>query len=157
MMRARCAASVWAPATRRIKQKNIAEIFRTDGEAAFRDLEAAELAATPAAGWIVAAGGGIVLRPENRLRLSKDWCAWLVADAETLAARISGDSNRPALTGLSPRDEVAALLAARSPLYEEVARARFEAFGRPPAAVADEIAEAFRSALPRFGERAGSR
>ena len=124
--------------------RSVREIFAADGEPAFRTLEAAEFAAVPEDDWIVATGGGIVLRPENRARLARAWCVWLVADLDALVRRTAGDGNRPALTSLPPREEAAALLAARTPLYQEVARRRFVADGRTPAAVADDIAAAFR-------------
>ena len=105
--------------------KSIREIFHDDGEAAFRDLESGILAVLRGnAGAVVATGGGIVLREENRRILREDgFVVWLTADAATLWTRIERDAStaerRPALTtgGL---DEVRQLLAIREPLYRQV-------------------------------------
>lgn len=109
--------------------KTIKEIFETDGEAAFRDLEAAvlnDLLAGPAA--VLSLGGGVVLRETNRAALKRHDgpTVYLHADAETLHARIHADpntaANRPALTHLGGGvDEIARLLEQRLPLYREVA------------------------------------
>jgi shikimate kinase len=93
----------------------------------FRDRETAILAELASLDrHIVATGGGVVLRPANRLLLHTPgaFVAWLTADAETLWQRISGDpattERRPALYGGGP-EEVARVLAEREGLYREVA------------------------------------
>ena len=103
--------------------RTIPEIFSADGEERFRELEVAALVAALASGpAVVATGGGIVLRPENRARLcGAGLVVWLTAPAGVLHARIAGDENRPALTALGPLEEITELLARREPLYREVA------------------------------------
>ncbi|GIV98421.1 MAG: hypothetical protein KatS3mg057_3078 [Herpetosiphonaceae bacterium] len=103
--------------------RSIAEIFSSDGEEAFRDLEAAALtraiAGEPA---VIATGGGIVLREDNR-RLLRDscWTVWLKAALEYLARRVESDtSERPLLRG-GAAARLAALLAEREPLYAAIA------------------------------------
>ena len=125
--------------------RTIAEIFVTEGEAGFRDREAAalaELAHRP--DHVIATGGGIVLRPESRLRLSESgYCAWLTAPAETLWDRIRADiatpARRPALTGLSPLDEIRHVLATREPLYRSVAHQSIPTDRQSPEAVVSAI------------------
>ena len=66
---------------------------------------------------------------------------WLTAPADVLFARLAADpgtaGRRPALTPLDGLAEVVALLAAREPLYREVADAVIDAGGPSPEAVAN--------------------
>lgn len=104
----------------------IAEIFETRGEAYFRQLEAAvlqELAAPDAPRRIVATGGGIVGRRQNRILLRQlGYVVWLQAPVAVIEARTSRNSERPLLAKNSkPRQKIERLLAARTPLYHEIA------------------------------------
>jgi shikimate kinase len=129
--------------------KSIAEIFAHEGEAGFRDREAAalaELCALPAG--VIATGGGAVLREANRRLLkSAGFVAWLTGAPEVLAARLEADpataGRRPNLTALGGRDEVRALLAAREPLYREVAHIAVATDSLSPEAVASAILTAW--------------
>ena len=124
--------------------RSIRRIFEEDGEAAFRRMEAElleELARCQRC--VIATGGGVVLREDNRQRLRESGCVvWLDADAATLWRRVQGDAataeRRPNLTvgGLA---EVEQLLRVRAPLYRECAQLRVESAGRPPEAVVEEI------------------
>jgi shikimate kinase len=104
--------------------KSIAAIVAQEGWEKFRDHEAAALAATPALlpdGGIVATGGGIVLRPENRdLLRSAGATLYLAAPPAVLAKRLARSRNpeqRPPLTGQDILSEIAAIAAERHPLY----------------------------------------
>jgi shikimate kinase len=113
------------------------------GEAAFRDAESAALERILAGErcLVLATGGGAVLRPENRalLRARGGTVAYLQAPAEALQARLRHSAgHRPSLTGAPVADEVPALLAARDPLYREIAVAVVDAT-RGTALVADEL------------------
>lgn len=127
--------------------RTIADIFRTDGEPAFRDLEAAvlaDLAARP--NLVVATGGGVILRPTNReLLRASGFVAWLRAAPETVWARLQGDpttaARRPNLAS-GGRQEIIDLMAAREPFYRETADAGFDAAASPDA-VADAILAAW--------------
>lgn len=107
--------------------KTIPEIFATEGEAAFRDLETKVLAAlADRPNSVVALGGGAILSPENRAQIARSGrCVWLQATPETLAARIAADEAegpvRPSLTGKSPVEEVAEVLASRIDQYASAA------------------------------------
>jgi shikimate kinase len=124
--------------------QTIRAVFAEEGEAGFREREAAvleELCRRPRC--VVATGGGVVLRPENRQRLKEaGLVVWLTADAETIWARLQQDAataeRRPALTigGLA---EVRELLAAREPLYRASAHWAVDTVGRTPEVVADLI------------------
>ena len=128
----------------RIAGTTIEAIFAEQGEAAFRDVECDTLAQTmakPPA--VLATGGGIVLRDENRDRLRGATVVWLQASVETIVARVTADTDndRPALTRRSLRDEVSHVLAERTPLYQDVANDAIDTeYLNSPAAVANEIA-----------------
>ena len=102
----------------------IPEIFRHGGEEAFRRAEAevlAELVARPLP-LVLAGGGGVVTRDENRRTLAgRTTVVWLRASVEFLAGRVD-PTHRPLLAAAAdPAEALAALLAAREPLYAEVA------------------------------------
>ena len=112
--------------------KSIAAIFADDGEPAFRDLESQTLAAlaeraeTEHGRLIIAAGGGAVLREENRRVICEAGpVVWLTADVETILARVAADETtagrRPNLTTGGGEAEVRQLLDARTPLYRQCA------------------------------------
>ena len=128
----------------------IAGIFAAEGEPGFRDRESAALVAASAEPpSVIATGGGIILRPENRAALRETgWVAWLTAPAEDLWARIQADATtaarRPKLAG-GGFDEVTKLLAVREPLYRDVADSRVETAGLSPDAVAAAILAAWNS------------
>ncbi|MFL5800726.1 MAG: shikimate kinase [Roseiflexaceae bacterium] len=125
--------------------REIAHIFAVEGEARFRDMEAAALRqALEGPPAVVATGGGIVLRAENRTLLrERAFVVWLDAPTAALVARLQAhDEERPLLQG----DAVArleALRAARAALYAEVAVLRVETGGRTAEAVCEEVMRAF--------------
>src|SRR5947209_15995625 len=101
--------------------RSIRQIFAEDGEAGFRDQEAlvlAELARQHKQ--VVATGGGIVLRPENRGLLKAGKVVWLCAPADVLWQRLEQDATtlqrRPNLAqgGVA---EIEDLLRLRAPHY----------------------------------------
>lgn len=101
----------------------IADLFRVEGEAAFRAREAALLARCLAAdGQVVATGGGAVLAAANRRQLREHGLvAWLQADPGTQLRRLEGCRDRPLLEGADRQARLRALAAERDPLYREVA------------------------------------
>jgi shikimate kinase len=129
--------------------RSIRQVFAEEGEAGFRDKEAAVLEELCGRRrHVIATGGGAVLRPENRARLrAAGLVVWLTADAPTIWERLRRDAltaeRRPALTvgGLA---EVEELLRAREALYREVAHLAVATVGRSPA----EVAEAVLALLP---------
>ena len=134
----------------------VAAIFAAEGEAAFRDLEEAVLGDLAGEGSLVlATGGGAVLRASNRAALRRlGFVAWLDAPPEVLADRLRADpTERPALTAAGTLAEVAAVLAARAPLYRAVADAVIDTAGRTPAQVAAAVLDARAAALAGRGDR----
>ena len=109
--------------------RSITQIFADHGEAYFRDLETAaldELAGSPP-GLVLATGGGIILREENRATLHRIGpVVWLDARPDLLFERVSRNRKRPLLHNDDPRGTFDALLAARRPIYEAAADLRVD-------------------------------
>ena len=124
----------------------IPEIFAREGEAGFRQLEAAVL--NQIASWhslVVATGGGVVTRPENWGQLHQGVVIWLDAPEALLLERLSGDPTpRPLLQADDPAARLQALVAERRPLYAQ-ADLHIVQDGRP----ADQVAAQILEALPR--------
>jgi shikimate kinase/3-dehydroquinate synthase len=125
---------------RRIERRagrTIAEIFRDEGEEAFRAMEQEEaLALSRLRDRVVAAGGGAFARPETRVLLQQGaLTVWLRCDLERILTRVPADGSRP-LAG--NRDILRALLAEREPSYR-MADVAVEASAGTPREVADRI------------------
>jgi shikimate kinase len=126
--------------------QSIREIFGAGGEPAFRDLEAAVLAdLMDQDKRVLALGGGVVLRPENRALIgqAKNCIVWLQADAKTLERRINTDTatsqRRPNLTSSGGLAEIEHLLATREPLYRECAHFAVDTEGQSPEQIAAQV------------------
>lgn len=133
----------------------IGEFVGRHGEPAFRDVEAAVLAELlDVADGVLATGGGVVLRPENRtlLRGRGRPVVWLRVSAAVARVRIAADpataARRPALTGTDPLAEVDAAITSRAPLYRECADLVVDVDAASPVAVAAEILAALAAAAP---------
>lgn len=130
--------------------RSVREIWRADGEAAFRRMEsdalAVALASSPAA--VISAAGGVVLDPANRAALidSDAVVVWLRARPDTLFARVraADDEHRPLLDD-DPGGTLERMHDERGPLYEEVATTVIDVDDRTPDAVAAEIVAAVSS------------
>lgn len=98
-------------------------IFELEGEAGFRDREAALIRElVQRQDIILATGGGAVLRQENREALSQHGAViYLKASVDDLYERTRHDKNRPLLQIADPRAKLAELFAQRDPLYREIA------------------------------------
>lgn len=122
---------------------SIPELWRREGEGAFRELEAAaveRLSGESGGPRVVATGGGVVLRADNvEAMRSSGTVVWLDAPAEVLLQRVAGGEGRPLLAGGPER--LSALLAARRALYETAGHHRVQTAGRSPEEVAQEVAE----------------
>jgi shikimate kinase len=98
-------------------------IFEIEGEAGFRQRESRLLAELLGeSGIIIATGGGIVLDPANRTRLSEHGTViYLNAPPHILWERTRRDRSRPLLQTENPRERIEELYRQRDPLYREVA------------------------------------
>ncbi|MEW6441098.1 MAG: shikimate kinase [bacterium] len=124
--------------------KRIPEIVAESGWEAFRTLES-EITACYADkdGWIIDAGGGVVLRGENVRRLRRRGVlVWLTAAPAVLCGRIRDGTERPALKeGKTFLEEVEEVLAERTPLYAAAAHLTVETGALQPEAVAARVLE----------------
>ena len=120
--------------------RTIPQIFEHSGEGHFRDLEHRALldALDGAGGRVIACGGGIVVRPENRERLKAVPAVFLREDLGVLYERTRG-TGRPLRA--ARREDFERRYAERLPLYEEVTDLEVAVRGRPPQVVAEEIAQ----------------
>lgn len=104
-------------------QVRIPMIFELEGEAGFREREAAvlaELVRIP--GIVLATGGGAVLREDNRSALrSHGIVIYLHASIPVLFERTRHTKGRPLLQVADPMQRLAELYRARDPLYRETA------------------------------------
>jgi shikimate kinase len=103
--------------------KSISDIFTSDGEPAFRELEENAVAAGLAEhDGVLALGGGAVLSARTRERLAGHVVLFLNVGMTAGIQRTGLSTARPLLSGVNPRATFKALLDARLPLYREVAR-----------------------------------
>lgn len=72
---------------------------------------------------IIDTGGGLILKEENvQILHANGKIFWLTASVETIISRISGDTQRPSLSGTkSFVEEVQEILAERTPKYQAAA------------------------------------
>ena len=119
--------------------RRIAEIFAHSGEEHFRNLERRALAAAldDKGELVVACGGGVIIRRENRDKLKETVTVFLREDLGVLYDRTRGAS-RPLRA--ASREEFERRYTGRLPYYEEVADLEVPIRGRPPEEVAEEIA-----------------
>jgi shikimate kinase len=122
--------------------RSISEIFVTDGEPVFRQLEEAEVAGALARNGVLALGGGAVLSERTRNRIHGRRVVFLSVGMAEGVRRTGLSTARPLLAGLNPRATFAALLNARLPLYREVAAVEVATDGRRPDEVAEEVLDA---------------
>ena len=137
--------------------KPVSDIFISDGEPAFRDLE--RTAVTQALDHhpgIVSLGGGAVLDPQTRQRLAGHRVVYLQTGFAAAVRRVGLDTPRPLLLG-NPRGRLRELLAERLPIYEPLARITVVTDDRDPQEIADEIAGAITARIAAAaGEGAGT-
>lgn len=116
---------------------SIAGIFATEGEPAFRDLEARLLPAALQPGAVAALGGGSLMNDASwALVAARAVTIYLEVPFETIWERIRRLSGRPLASGRS-RNDVEALFERRRPRYEQALH-RVDG-ARSPAEVADEV------------------
>ncbi len=129
--------------------RSIPEIFTSDGETGFRELETAVLDSI--AHWhslVVATGGGVVTRPRNWGHLQQGVVIWLDAPQELLLARLSTDSTaRPLLSQADPAERLGTLLVERRPLYGQADLAVLQEAGESPDRIAQRVLEALPAIL----------
>ncbi len=128
--------------------KKITEIFKEEGETAFRDFETlqlVEIAKRTETRHIISTGGGIVIRPDNRALLRQlGYVVWLHATEEVIYQRTARNRDRPLLNHPDARGRIAALLADREPWYRETAHLKIDISGLEAHEIATGILESAR-------------
>ena len=106
---------------------SISWIFDVEGEEGFRDREEQVIRELSAkTGAIIATGGGVVEREQNRKRIAeKGTVIHLDCPNETLVDRVRNDKKRPLLQGSEVDQVLITLKKRRDPLYREIADYKF--------------------------------
>ena len=120
---------------------SVSEIFKYGGEECFREMETRLLEKLKNIdNSVIATGGGIVLREENRKMLKGiGKRVYLRVPEEELARRLKNDRNRPLLMN-NPEIVVQGMLIERGLLYEQ-AECIIDTTQRSPHKIATEIAK----------------
>ncbi len=131
--------------------RSIPDLFRDEGEEAFRVRECLALNQVRALGnVVVSTGGGAPTTPEGRAAIGTGFVAWLSVTPAEAARRLAANSaspGRPLLAGDSEA-RLSELLSARRSIYER-ADTVIEVDGRSPSEVAGELLRAWEQAETR--------
>lgn len=104
----------------RVTRQSISEIFASQGEEYFREMESkvlAELSAYTKS--VMATGGGIVLSPKNWSYLHHGLIIWLDASVDLLKKRLAQDTTRPLLQESDLTLKLSTLSEQRRALYQQ--------------------------------------
>jgi shikimate kinase len=120
----------------------IDHIFDVEGEEGFRQREInmlSELCEIP--NIVIATGGGIVIKPENRELLKRDsFVVYLSSSVKQLLSRTARSKSRPLLERSTNREKtIRELVEKREPLYQEVADVVVDTTGKKLYAIINEI------------------
>ena len=112
--------------------RSISDIFETDGEDYFRNLETElikELSSKK--GKIISVGGGLPVKEENQTYLKQAGkVVYLKASLEELVKRLSGDDKRPLLKGSDLKTKIESLMEKRKDIYSSVSDIEIDTTGR---------------------------
>ena len=118
-------------------------IFDVEGEEGFRAREQQVVAEMTE--WddvVLATGGGVVLRPENRSALAgRGFVIYLYATVEEQVRRTRRDRRRPLLQKGDPEKILRELMVERDPLYREIADHIIETDACSPRMVAQRLVD----------------
>jgi len=116
-------------------------IFDVEGEAGFREREVQVVEEMTL--WdnvVLATGGGVVLRPENRRALGgRGFVVYLYATVEEQIRRTRRDRRRPLLQTGNPEETLRQLMQIRDPLYREISDHIIKTDGCSPRTVAQRL------------------
>jgi len=132
------------------------QIILDDGEAAFRDVEAAVIAdALLDFGGVLSLGGGAVTTPTVRSALTDSGVpiVWLTAGHDELVRRIGTTTHRPLLAG-DTSERLAELAQERTPIYSELATVIIDTDSASVDEVAADLVEALASGGNASGDEA---
>ncbi len=121
----------------------IADIFAQKGEEYFRKIEAEVIAeiSSKDGNFVIALGGGAVLREENVRNLKRyGKIVYLRTEEENLVKRLEKTTDRPLLQG-TMRDRISQIMRFRAPIYENAADFVIDTDGLSPQKIAIKIGE----------------
>jgi shikimate kinase len=129
--------------------KSVSDIFTQDGESVFRNLEHDVITQLlQEAGGVLALGGGALGNVDTRNAVKEATAIWLVAGLAQAVDRVGMNRNRPLLLG-NVRGQLAELMTAREPLYQEVATIVIDTSKLSP----DEVVSSILIELEKAGAR----
>lgn len=132
----------------RITQQAIADIFQTQGEDSFREIESQTLSELAAyLRCVIATGGGAVLKPMNWSYLRQGLVIWLDAPVELLAHRLQLDTRRPLLRTGDLKTTLAQIREQRLEFYRLADLTIPIQPGQSPKVIADSIIEEIPTVL----------
>ena len=116
-------------------------IFEIEGEEGFRSREQQVVEEmTDWNDYVLATGGGVVMRAENRRALaSRGFVIYLHATIDEQVRRTQKDKRRPLLQTGDPEQTLRELMAIRDPLYREIADHVINTDGCSPKTVAQRL------------------
>jgi shikimate kinase len=120
----------------------IDHIFDVEGEEGFRNRETSMLAdLCEISNIVIATGGGIVIKPENRELLKHNsFVVYLSSSVEQLVNRTARSKSRPLLERSTNREQtIKDILEARESFYQEVADIVIDTTGKKLYAIINEI------------------
>jgi shikimate kinase len=130
--------------------KSINDIFASEGEDSFRQMESKVLQEMSAFTRLaIATGGGIILRLENWGYLQYGLVVWLDAPVELLVARLQNDTTRPLLKNADLATELENRFHQRQPLYAQADLQISISQEQTPEQIAKQIIEAIPTVLKK--------
>ncbi len=135
----------FADTDREIEERTGADIpwiFDVEGEEGFRNREVQVVEEmTERSNILLATGGGVVLRKENRQVLaSRGYVIYLYASIEEQVKRTARDNRRPLLQNADSETVLRELMEIRDPLYSEISDYVIDTDGCSPKSVAQKLA-----------------
>jgi len=124
--------------------KSVSDIFTQDGEPAFRQIEHDVIVdLLDSSNTVLALGGGSLGNDDTRAKVKDATTVWLVTGLAQAVDRVGMNRNRPLLLG-NVRGQLADLMAAREPLYKEVAKVAVDTSKMIPSEIVAEIVAEFK-------------
>ncbi|MEH7885533.1 shikimate kinase [Bacillus sp. JJ1609] len=119
--------------------KSINDIFASEGEAKFREIESAVLKTMPQHDAVIATGGGIVVAEENRRQMkSSGTVIFLYAEIGEILQRLEGDNSRPLLKE-NKLEAAQSLYISRLPIYRQTAHIEIDTTSKSVSDIVKEI------------------
>ena len=122
-------------------ERDIPEIFNTQGESSFRVIESESLAEVSdiEEDCVISTGGGIVISDANwEIMKNSGTTVYLETELDTIWERISDEGRRPLLEVENPYEAAKKLLSGRLKLYEK-ADYKVKTDGESPEDIAEKI------------------